>query len=67
MVVPLRMPEAEMEVGDMAIHGEQLSGGDIPLATEAPSSSGYDYPSGVAAPAGAMMSMQASAPPTDTR
>ena len=67
LVVPLRMPEAALEIGDMAVHGEQVSGpDDIPAASPAP---GYDYPRGLAGamPAGAMMSSTTTAPPTDTR
>ena len=53
LVVPLRLPEAVLEVGDMAIHGEQVSADDVPAATSAPPA--YEYPSGAAgiAPVGA--------------
>jgi Amt family ammonium transporter len=67
LVVPLRMPEAALEIGDMAVHGEEVSGPDTPVGSPSP---GYEYPSGVAGamPAGAMMSSTTAAPPPiDTR
>jgi Amt family ammonium transporter len=45
LVVPLRMSEADMEMGDLAVHGHEVYPSDIPS---------LGFPSGVPAPAAAV-------------
>jgi Amt family ammonium transporter len=69
LVVPLRLPEAILEIGDLAIHGEVVSGDFEALAGRVGS---YEYPGGLSGTpvgAGTVMasSLHGTPPPISTR
>ena len=55
LVVPLRMSEKDMEMGDIAVHGHEVYPSDIPS---------LGYPSGI--PAGANAAVATGAAPAGT-
>jgi Amt family ammonium transporter len=68
LVVPLRLPAAALETGDLYVHGEQVSG-DLEPSVSAPGHAPAPGGSTIGALAGTLMtsSTRAAPPPTDTR